>query len=346
MKKTIIVTGAVGFLGTNLCLKLLDQGHNVIGIDNFSTGQSSNYNILNEHNNFSLYAIDLHKDAYCIFQQVEYNIDEIYYLASPASPPKYQERKLETIFVNTYGLHVYLKFAETLKIPLLFSSTSEVYGDPLVHPQTEEYWGNVNSFGPRSCYDEAKRLGETICRAYIERGNDVKIARIFNTYGPYMDISDGRVITNFINQAMKGAPLTIYGSGEQTRSFCYVRDLIEGLIGLMNSSCTSPVNLGNPDEYKIIDIAKTINTIIQPGRELSFVMGPLPQDDPQRRRPDINKAKRIMGWKPVVPLNYGLEQTIEHFRGFKNRGLTVIPNNPKLPHEDCVSPGERSQWKR
>lgn len=314
----VLVAGAAGFIGTNLCLKLLNDGKCVVGVDNLCTGQERNLNILSTFEKFHFFNIDisgLNHDICSLIDTLKAykKIESIYYLASPASPPKYKTLPLETIFVNTVGLNAFLKLAEDIGTPLLFASTSEIYGDPLEHPQKEEYYGNTNSFGERSCYDESKRLGETICRVYLDRGVDVKVARIFNTYGPYMDINDGRVVTNFIKAGIMNDAYSIFGDGQQTRSFCYIDDMVEGLEKLMMSSCDTPINLGNPDELTVLDLAKLINSFF-PSFVFRYINMPAADsDDPKKRNPDIGKAEKLLGWKPKVKLEDGLNRTIAYF---------------------------------
>ncbi|MGA7932292.1 MAG: UDP-glucuronic acid decarboxylase family protein [Kovacikia sp.] len=302
----ILVTGGAGFIGSHLIDRLMLQGHEVICLDNFYTGHKRNVLKWLGHPYFELIRHD-------ITEPIRLEVDQIYHLACPASPVHYQYNPVKTIKTNVIGTLNVLGLAKRVKARFLLASTSEVYGDPEVHPQSEEYWGNVNTIGIRSCYDEGKRVAETLSFDY-HRQNDVQIrvARIFNTYGPRMLENDGRVVSNFVVQALKGLPLTVYGDGSQTRSFCYVSDLVEGLIRLMNGEHLGPVNLGNPEEYTILQLAQMIQQMINPSAEIQFK--PLPQDDPRRRRPDITRAKEWLGWQPSVPVQAGLKQTIEDFR--------------------------------
>ncbi|KST69096.1 UDP-glucuronic acid decarboxylase family protein [Mastigocoleus testarum] len=302
----ILVTGGAGFIGSHLVDKLMDEGHEVICLDNFYTGHKRNLLKWLGNPYFELIRHD-------ITEPIRLEVDQIYHLACPASPVHYQYNPVKTVKTNVMGTLNMLGLAKRVKARLLLASTSEVYGDPEVHPQNEEYWGNVNPIGIRSCYDEGKRIAETLTFDYYRQNNvDVRVARIFNTYGPRMLENDGRVVSNFIVQALKGTPLTVYGNGSQTRSFCYVSNLVEGLIGLMNNEYIGPINLGNPDEYTILELAQTIQNMINPEVEIKFE--PLPSDDPRRRRPDITKAKTLLNWEPNVPLQEGLKLTIEDFR--------------------------------
>lgn len=303
----IVVTGGAGFIGSHLVDRLMESGHEVICIDNLYTGRKSNNAQWSENSNFQFIEHD-------IVNSIEIdNIDQIYHLACPASPVHYQSDPIKTAKTNFLGTLNMLELAKKSKARILLASTSEVYGDPLIHPQVESYWGNVNCTGIRSCYDEGKRIAETITFDYHRQFNlEVRVARIFNTHGERMLENDGRVVSNFVVQALKGIPLTIYGDGSQTRSFCYVSDLVEGLMRLMNGSYIGPVNLGNPGEYTILQLAQTIQYMIDPTVELIFK--PLPQDDPQRRQPDISQAKFHLDWEPKVPLKEGLSKTIAYFR--------------------------------
>ncbi|HEY9633364.1 MAG TPA: UDP-glucuronic acid decarboxylase family protein [Coleofasciculaceae cyanobacterium] len=302
----ILVTGGAGFIGSHLIDRLMAQGHEVICLDNFYTGHKRNILQWLNHPNFELIRHD-------ITEPIRLEVDQIYHLACPASPVHYQYNPVKTIKTNVMGTLNMLGLAKRVKARFFLASTSEVYGDPEVHPQSEEYRGNVNPIGPRSCYDEGKRVAETLAFDY-HRQNDVEIrvVRIFNTYGTRMLENDGRVVSNFIVQSLKGIPLTVYGSGSQTRSFCYVSDLVEGLMRLMNGDYTGPVNLGNPEEYTILELAQAVQKLVNPDAEIIFK--PLPQDDPQRRRPDITKAQSLLGWQPTVPLQEGLKLTVEDFR--------------------------------
>ncbi|AXY67356.1 SDR family oxidoreductase [Thermosynechococcus sichuanensis E542] len=301
----ILVTGGAGFIGSHLVDRLMEAGHEVICLDNYFTGTKRNVLRWMGHPNFELIRHD-------VTDPIRLEVDQIYHLACPASPVHYQYNPVKTIKTNVMGTLHMLGLAKRVKARFLLASTSEVYGDPLVHPQSESYWGNVNPIGIRSCYDEGKRVAETLTFDYHRQNNvDVRVARIFNTYGPKMQVNDGRVVSNFIVQALQGTPLTVYGDGSQTRSFCYVSDLVEGLIRLMNSDYIGPVNLGNPDEYTVLELAQKIQALINPRVEIQFK--PLPSDDPQRRRPDITLARTVLGWQPTVPLLEGLQRTIPDF---------------------------------
>ncbi|MGZ3594211.1 MAG: UDP-glucuronic acid decarboxylase family protein [Syntrophales bacterium] len=306
--KRILITGGAGFLGSHLCDKLIEQGNEVLCLDNFFTGSKDNIIHLLANPRFELIRHD-------IINPIFLETDQIYNLACPASPVHYQYNPIKTIKTNVMGTINTLGMAKRLNAKILQASTSEVYGDPDVHPQKEGYWGRVNPIGPRSCYDEGKRAAECLMMDY-HRQNDVKvkIARIFNTYGPRMALNDGRVVSNFVVQALKGEDITVYGDGSQTRSFCYVDDLIDGLILMMESddNFLGPVNLGNPHEFRIMDLAKTV--IGMTGNRSNIVHKPLPQDDPIQRNPDISLAKKVLGWQPHVNLEKGLERTIEYFR--------------------------------
>lgn len=300
----ILITGGAGFLGSHLCDRLLESGHDVIALDNFFTGHRSNVDHLLASRRFELVRGDV-CDAF------HFEVDRIFHLACPASPVHYQRNPARTIETAVLGTRNALKLARATGARLLIASTSEVYGDPAVHPQVETYWGNANPIGPRACYDEGKRCGEAMTTSWAgQYGVDVRIARIFNTYGPRMAVDDGRVVSNFICQALRGEPLTIYGSGTQTRSFVYVDDLIAGLRALMDSDVKSPVNLGNPVEFTINDLCNLVAARI-PAKVARL---PLPVDDPTRRRPDISKARECLGWSPSVALTDGLDRTIEYFR--------------------------------
>ncbi|MDM7327512.1 MAG: SDR family oxidoreductase [Thermosynechococcus sp. Uc] len=301
----ILVTGGAGFIGSHLVDRLMEAGHEVICLDNYFTGTKRNLLRWLGHPNFELIRHD-------ITDPIRLEVDQIYHLACPASPVHYQYNPVKTIKTNVMGTLHMLGLAKRVKARFLLASTSEVYGDPLVHPQAESYWGHVNPIGLRSCYDEGKRVAETLTFDYHRQNNvDVRVARIFNTYGPRMQVNDGRVVSNFIVQALQGVPLTVYGDGSQTRSFCYVSDLVEGLIRLMNSDYIGPVNLGNPEEYTVLELAQKIQALINPGVEIQFK--PLPSDDPQRRRPDITLARTVLDWQPIVPLLEGLQRTIPDF---------------------------------
>lgn len=306
--KKILVTGGAGFLGSHLCERLLSEGHEVLCVDNFFTGAKNNIMGLIKNPDFECMRHDI-----CFPLYVEVN--EIYNLACPASPVNYQFDPVQTTKTAVHGSINMLGLAKRTKARILLASTSEVYGDPVVHPQTENYWGNVNPIGPRSCYDEGKRCAETLFYDYYRQHTlKIKVARIFNTYGPRMHPDDGRVVSNFIMQALRGADITIYGDGSQTRSFCYVDDMISGLIALMNSpdDFVGPVNLGNPVEFSVLQLAKEV--IAQTGSKSRIVFGPLPEDDPKQRCPDISLAKEKLDWRPSYDLEEGLRKTIAYFR--------------------------------
>lgn len=306
----ILVTGGSGFIGSHLCKKLLEKGGRVICVDNLLTGDLKNLSDIISHPQFQFVKQDIISPIF-----LAEKIDQIYHLASPASPIDYQNYPLETLLTNSQGTYNLLELARKNKARFLFASTSEVYGDPLEHPQKETYWGHVNSFGPRSCYDEAKRFAESLCYTYLHKFNvDMRIIRIFNTYGSSMQKDDGRVVSNFINQALENEPVTIYGKGSQTRSFCYVDDLIKGIVKMMGKPdiMGEIINLGNPDEYSILEIAKVIIKLTSSKSKIIFK--PLPQDDPTRRQPDISKAKKLLGWEPKISLKEGLLKTIEYFK--------------------------------
>ena len=307
-RKRILVTGGAGFLGSHLCDRLIAGGHEVLCVDNFFTGDKSNITHLLQHERFELLRHDV---TFPLFVEV----DEIYNLACPASPIHYQHDPVQTTKTSVHGAINMLGLAKRLKAKILQASTSEVYGDPSVHPQTEDYWGHVNPIGPRSCYDEGKRCAETLFFDYHrQHGLEIKVARIFNTYGPRMHLADGRVVSNFIVQALKGQPITLYGDGLQTRSFCYVDDLVEGLVRLMESGddVTGPVNLGNPAEFSMLELAELVIAGTGSRSELSYTS--LPQDDPRQRQPDITRARELLGWQPTVKLEEGLGRTIDYFR--------------------------------
>jgi dTDP-glucose 4,6-dehydratase len=305
---TSVVTGAAGFLGSHLTDLLLARGHKVIGIDNFVTGSVDNISHLGGNPQFKFIQQDVTE-----FIFLDVPVDYVWHFASPASPIDYLELPIQTLKVGSLGTHKALGLAKNKQARFLLASTSEVYGDPLVHPQPEAYWGNVNPIGPRGCYDEAKRFAEAMTMAYHqEHGVQTRIVRIFNTYGPRMRLHDGRVVPAFISQALKGRPLTIFGQGSQTRSFCYVSDLIEGIYRLMMSHYALPVNIGNPVEMTVLDFAKEI--VRATGSRSKLAFKPLPQDDPRQRRPDITKARQLLKWAPRVALADGLVKTIEYFR--------------------------------
>jgi UDP-glucuronate decarboxylase len=302
----ILVTGGAGFIGSHLIDRLMAENHEVICLDNFYTGTKANIEQWLSHPYFDLIRHD-------ITEPIRLEVDQIYHLACPASPVHYQYNPVKTIKTNVMGTLNMLGLAKRVKARFLLASTSEVYGDPQVHPQPEDYRGNVNPIGIRSCYDEGKRVAETLAFDYHRQNDvDIRVARIFNTYGPRMLENDGRVVSNFVAQALRGNPLTVYGDGSQTRSFCYVADLVDGLMRLMNGDHGGPVNLGNPGEYTILQLAETIQTMINPALSLQFK--PLPKDDPTRRQPDITRAREWLGWEPKVPLQEGLVPMIEDFR--------------------------------
>ncbi len=306
-----LITGGAGFLGSNLCRKLLDLGNQVICLDDLSTGNESNIESLKTNGNFEFVLHDLTKPYF------PDHIDGIYNLACPASPVHYQYNPIRTLKMGTLAMYNVLGMASKFSVPILQASTSEIYGDPREHPQKESYWGHVNPIGPRACYDEGKRVAEALCYAYKNYSKvSIRIARIFNTYGPFMSVDDGRVVSNFCVQAIRNEPLTIYGDGKQTRSFCYVDDLIDGLILLMNSDIQVPVNLGNPKEFTMIDLADEILKLQDSSS--GFVINELPEDDPQRRCPDISLASNKLGWNPNINLRQGLLKTLDWFRGILN----------------------------
>lgn len=304
----ILVTGGAGFIGSHLCERLLNEKHEVICLDNFFTGRRENVFRLLDNPNFELVRHD-------VTEPILLEVDQIYNLACPASPVHYQFNPVKTVKTSVMGAINMLGLAKRLRARILQASTSEVYGDPLIHPQTEDYWGNVNPIGLRSCYDEGKRLAETLFTDYHRQNNvDIRIARIFNTYGPKMLENDGRVVSNFVVQALRGQDLTVYGTGEQTRSFCFVSDLVEGFIRLMNTESDElnlPVNLGNPGEFTMNELAREVAEAC--GKSIEIKHLPLPQDDPKQRQPDISRAKRLLDWEPTVPLRQGLKKTAAYF---------------------------------
>ena len=307
-KKTVLVTGGAGFLGSHLCKALLDRGNHVICMDNFFTGRMKNIEVLKSNPDFDVMIHD-------VIQPYSFYVDEIFNLACPASPPHYQRDPIATYKTSIFGALNALELADKWNAKVFQSSTSEVYGDALVHPQPETYWGNVNPHGIRSCYDEGKRGAEALFFDYHRQyGTKIKVVRIFNTYGPHMNPEDGRVVSNFIMQALRGEDITIYGDGKQTRSFCYVDDLIRGFLCLMDSddSVTGPVNMGNPGEFTMLELAQKV--IALTGSKSKLVYQPLPGDDPKQRRPDITLAGKLFGWKPEVMLDEGLKRTIEYFK--------------------------------
>ncbi|MDB9375085.1 UDP-glucuronic acid decarboxylase family protein [Nodularia sphaerocarpa] len=309
----ILVTGGAGFIGSHLIDRLIPAGHEVICLDNFYTGHKHNILKWINNPNFELIRHD-------ITEPIRLEVDQIYHLACPASPVHYQYNPVKTVKTNVMGTLNMLGLAKRVKARFFLASTSEVYGDPEVHPQTEEYRGSVNPIGIRSCYDEGKRIAETLAFDYYRQNKvEIRVARIFNTYGPRMLENDGRVVSNFIVQALQGNPLTVYGDGSQTRSFCYVSDLVEGFIRLMNGDYVGPVNLGNPGEYTILELAQAVQNMVNPDAKIKFE--PLPSDDPRRRQPDITKAKTLLNWEPTIPLQEGLKLTVEDFRQRMNSDI-------------------------
>ena len=305
----IVVSGAAGFIGSHFCDRVLTEGHTVVALDNFLTGCSANLAHLEGRNGFRFVKQDITQPF-----TVEGPVDCVVNMASPASPKDYLEHPIETLDVGSIGTRGMLELAREKGARFLLTSTSECYGDPLQHPQVETYWGNVNPVGPRSCYDESKRFAEAITMAYHRKhGVRTNIARIFNTYGPRMKLDDGRVVPAFLDQALNGKPMTVFGTGSQTRSFCYVSDLVDGLYRLMQSEERYPVNLGNPREMTILEFAQHIREMT--GAKSEIVFEPLPEDDPKQRRPDISKARAVLGWEPRVPLEQGLRETVDYFRG-------------------------------
>jgi UDP-glucuronate decarboxylase len=303
----ILVTGGAGFIGSHLSERLINDGHDVICLDNFFTGRRENIFHLLNNPRFELVRHD-------VIEPILLEVDQIYNLACPASPIHYQYNPVKTVKTSVMGMINMLGLAKRVRARILQASTSEVYGDPLIHPQPEEYWGNVNPIGSRSCYDEGKRIAETLMMDYHRQNQvDIRIARIFNTYGPRMLENDGRVVSNFVVQALRGQPLTLYGAGDQTRSFCYVDDLVEALTRLMNTGgLHQPVNLGNPGEFTIKQLASEVMAVCQSKSELVYL--PLPADDPKQRKPDITRAQTLLGWTPTIQLRGGLERTVAYFR--------------------------------
>jgi UDP-glucuronate decarboxylase len=305
MTKRILVTGGAGFLGSQLCDRLIGLGHEVICLDNFFTGRRRNVEQLLDNHRFEIIRHD-------VCDRIVIEVDEVYHLACPASPIHYQRNPVQTIRTCVQGTLNMLDMCREVHAKILIASTSEVYGDPETHPQVEAYWGNVNPIGPRSCYDEGKRCAEALTASYARQyGVPARIARIFNTYGPRMLENDGRVVSNFVCQALRGRPMTIFGDGTQTRSFCYVDDLLEGFMKLMGSKEDRPVNLGNPGEFTMLELAEKVKAIT--GARTPIVFEPLPKDDPVRRRPDITRAVEILGWKPTIALDEGLQRTVADF---------------------------------
>jgi UDP-glucuronate decarboxylase len=313
MSKRVLVTGGAGFIGSHLCERLLNAGDQVLCVDNFYSSTRENVAHLLPHPNFELLRHDI---TFPLFVEV----DQIYHLACPASPIHYQRDPVQTTKTAVHGSINMLGLAKRTQARVLLTSTSEVYGDPQVHPQTEDYWGNVNPIGPRACYDEGKRAAETLFFDYWRQHNlEIKVVRLFNTYGPRMHPQDGRVVSNFVMSALTGNPITLYGDGSQTRSFCYVDDLIDGLVAMMESdaSITGPINLGNPGEFTVKELAEMIMEKIP--TTSSVEIRPLPQDDPVRRQPDITRAKQQLGWEPTIPLDQGLDKTIAYFKELVDR---------------------------
>jgi len=307
-KGRVLVTGGAGFIGSHLCERLLGDGYDVLCVDNYYSSTKDNIAHLLDHPRFEVIRHDVTFPLYV-------EVDQIFHLACPASPVHYQRDPVQTTKTAVHGSINMLGLAKRTGARILLTSTSEVYGDPLVHPQTEDYWGNVNPIGPRACYDEGKRAAETLFFDYHRQHNlDIKVVRLFNTYGPRMHPQDGRVVSNFIMSALTGRPLTVYGEGEQTRSFCYVSDLIDGLVAMMNSGrdVTGPINLGNPGEFTIGELANIVIEKTKSGSKIDYL--PLPVDDPTRRQPDISRAREILGWQPTIALREGLDTTIAHFK--------------------------------
>lgn len=319
-RKKILVTGGAGFVGSHLVDKLMMEGHEVTVLDNFFTGQKKNVAHWFHHPNFNLVVHD-------VTEPIMIEVDEIYHLACPASPPHYQFNPVKTIKTSTMGTINMLGLAKRVKAKILLTSTSEVYGDPQVHPQSESYWGNVNPIGPRSCYDEGKRVAETMMYSYRDQSHiDVRVARIFNTFGPRMHPNDGRVVSNFIIQALQKKPMTVYGEGDQTRSFQYVSDLVDGLHLLMNGRYDGPVNLGNPDEFTMKDFAHYVKKLTKSESEVRFLEKT--QDDPSKRRPNISLAKEKLGWEPKVSVEEGLSKTVSYFQQVLDEAGEIIPTGP------------------
>ena len=329
----VLLTGSAGFVGSHLTECLLERGHRVIGVDNYISGQHRNTELFLGHPNFSFMEADVSRGIPALPAKLAGNLDWVLHFASPASPPHYQQNQIETLMVGAQGTQNALELARSQGASFMLASTSEVYGDPHVHPQPESYWGHVNPNGLRSCYDEAKRYAEAITFAYQRTyGLDTRVIRIFNTYGPRMRADDGRVVTNLVHQALRGEALSVYGDGSQTRSFQYVSDLVEGVLRLMDapslgsespgSDLHAPVNLGNPDEYSILEFATVIRELL--GEQLKIEFRPLPQDDPMQRRPDITRARALLGWEPGVPLREGLRRMINDLQA-----------GPGLRHQGC-----------
>ena len=326
MSKTILITGAAGFLGSHLCDRFIEEGFRVVGMDNFITGDRNNIQHLFEHPNFQLIEHDV-----TVHIDIQEPIDYILHFASPASPIDYLKIPIQTLKVGSLGTHNLLGLAKAKKARILIASTSEIYGDPLVHPQSEDYYGNVNSIGPRGVYDEAKRFQEAITMAYHRfHGVETRIARIFNTYGPRMRLNDGRAIPAFMGQALRGEDLTVFGDGSQTRSFCYVDDLIEGIYRLLFSDFSNPVNLGNPDEISIQDFALEILKLTNSNQKICFK--PLPKDDPLKRQPDIKLAKKVLNWQPQISRQEGMKMTFAFFQNVSDKQLYKIDHKDFSKH--------------
>lgn len=333
-RKKILITGGAGFVGSHLVDKLMQEGHEVIVLDNFFTGQKKNIMHWMQHPNFSLIVHD-------VTEPITLEVDQIYHLACPASPPHYQYNPVKTIKTSTMGTINMLGLAKRVKARMLLTSTSEIYGDPKEHPQKESYWGNVNTVGPRSCYDEGKRVAETMMYSYRNQNNvDVRVARIFNTFGPRMHPNDGRVVSNFIIQSLQNKPMTIYGDGKNTRSFQYVSDLVDGLHALMNGDYDMPVNLGNPDEFTVGDFAQKIKTMTNSESEILFLEKS--QDDPTQRRPAIETAKEKIGWEPKVHVDEGLKHAIKYFKSVLDADGEIIPTGPGAAKPKGGSAGQVS----
>ena len=326
MPKTILITGAAGFLGSHLCDRFIEEGFRVVGMDNFITGDRDNIQHLFEHPNFQLIEHDV-----TVHIDIQEPVDYILHFASPASPIDYLKIPIQTLKVGSLGTHNLLGLAKAKKARILIASTSEIYGDPLVHPQSEDYYGNVNSIGPRGVYDEAKRFQEAITMAYHRfHGVETRIARIFNTYGPRMRLNDGRAIPAFMGQALRGEDLTVFGDGSQTRSFCYVDDLIEGIYRLLFSDFSNPVNLGNPDEISIQDFALEILKLTNSNQKICFK--PLPKDDPLKRQPDIKLAKKVLNWQPQISREDGMKMTFAFFQNVSDKQLYKIDHKDFSKH--------------
>ena len=326
MSKTILITGAAGFLGSHLCDRFIDEGFRVVGMDNFITGDRDNIQHLFEHPNFQLIEHDV-----TVHIDIQEPVDYILHFASPASPIDYLKIPIQTLKVGSLGTHNLLGLAKAKKARILIASTSEIYGDPLVHPQSEDYYGNVNSIGPRGVYDEAKRFQEAITMAYHRfNGVETRIARIFNTYGPRMRLNDGRAIPAFMGQVLRGEDLTVFGDGSQTRSFCYVDDLIEGIYRLLFSDFSNPVNLGNPDEISIQDFALEILKLTNSNQKICFK--PLPKDDPLKRQPDIKLAKKVLNWQPKTSREEGMKMTFAFFQNVSDKQLYKIDHKDFSKH--------------